>query len=65
MVVGAVGRIWDAVVEVVVELAELVWFEGEAMGIVVVKFVVVVKELSCLFGPKVTPVVTEKEVMTV
>jgi hypothetical protein len=30
-----------------------------------VKFVVVVKELSCLFGPKVTPLDTEKDVMTV
>jgi len=35
------------------------------IGIVVVKFVVVVKELGCLFVPKVTPLDTEKEVMTV
>jgi hypothetical protein len=32
---------------------------------VVVKFVVVVTVLSCLFGPKVTKVDTEKEVRTV
>jgi hypothetical protein len=35
------------------------------MRSVVVKFVVVVTVVICLFGPKVTKVDTEKEVMTV
>lgn len=47
-------------------LVELVEPEGDAVsGRVVVKFVVVVKVLSCLFVPSVTTVDTERDVMTV
>lgn len=53
-------------VEVVAFVVELPEVEGDAArGRVVVKFVVVVKVLGCLFVPRVTTVDTEREVMTV